>query len=103
MKLIYTHENGFLVNNIRNLLEQASIQVIVKNEFASGGAGDLSPFDTWPELWLINENDFEKATQVINSSISKPCSKDWVCEKCGEPNDTSFDFCWRCNTSRPAL
>lgn len=103
MKLIYTNENAFLVNNIKNLLQQASIEVMLKNEFASGGAGDLSPFDTWPELWLINDSDFENANQIIDSSISKPGSKDWICEQCGESNDASFDFCWSCNTSRPAL
>ncbi|HBY87015.1 MAG TPA: hypothetical protein DEO86_14205, partial [Colwellia sp.] len=38
MKLIYTNENTFLVNNAKNILENQNIEVTLKNEFASGAA-----------------------------------------------------------------
>lgn len=47
MKLIYTNENRFLVSNMKNIVENAGIEVTLKNEFAFGGVGDLSPFECW--------------------------------------------------------
>ncbi len=60
MKLIYTNENTFLVNNIKNILENNGFTVTIKNEYVSGAAGDLAPFDTWLELWLINDEKLLK-------------------------------------------
>jgi hypothetical protein len=95
MKLIYTNENRFLVTNAKNLLENAGIEVVLRNEFAAGGAGDLSPFDTWLELW-VEDLDYEKSLQVIKYSSGSDDDVEWVCDNCHETNDAAFDFCWSC-------
>lgn len=58
MKKVFTHENRLIVFNLKNLLQEQGIECLVKNEFASGGVGDLSPFETWPELWVLNDPRF---------------------------------------------
>ncbi len=55
MKLVFTNESTFLVNNVKNLLEAQKIKVFIKNEYAQGAIGEISPFDSWPELWVIND------------------------------------------------
>jgi len=99
MKLIYTTENRYLVHNIQNIVENAGIVIMFKNEFAAGAAGDLVPHETWLELW-VNDADYDKALAVIAASFSSVDDVDWLCDHCGEKNDASFDFCWQCQTSR---
>lgn len=101
MKLIYTNENRYLVHNIQNIVENAGISIMLKNEFAAGAAGDLIPHETWLELWVINDSDYDKALAVIDSSFSANNAPEWVCSHCKESNDASFDFCWKCLNSRP--
>jgi putative signal transducing protein len=101
MKLIYTNENRYLVHNIQNLVENADIEIMLKNEFAAGAAGDLVPHETWLELWVANDSDYDKAMQTIKSSFSASSDADWICRNCNEKNGASFEFCWSCQHSAP--
>ena len=96
MKLIYTHENRILVSNAQNILENAGIAVMLKNEFAGGGSGDLSFLTTWLEVWVINDEDYDTAIDVIKTSLNNTNIQDWICEGCSETNAASFDLCWNC-------
>ena len=96
MKLLYTNESPFLVNNAKNIIEQAGFEVVLKNEFAAGAAGDLSPFDTWLELWLTKESDFLKAKKLLDTELNKSHGSDWFCQHCHERNDAAFEICWQC-------
>jgi hypothetical protein len=98
MKLIYTNENRLLVGNAKNILEAHGIEVILKNEFAQSAVGQTSPSDTWPELWLMNDSDYESASRVIGSSLSEENAPEWICSQCGESNDASFEICWKCQS-----
>ena len=101
MKLVYTNENRLLVGNAKNLLEAESIDVFLKNEFAQSGIGETSPIDTWPELWVLNDGDYDRAVTILENSLSAESAPEWVCEKCGETNDASFEVCWNCQAERP--
>lgn len=65
MKLIYSHENPALVGLARNLLEDAGIAVSVKNEFSA--AGMAPPYNINQELWLLDDDDFEKARDLLSA------------------------------------
>lgn len=95
--LIFSHENPMIVANIRNILDSARIEVVIKNEFAGGAVGELSAFDAWPEIWLVNERDQSQAEALINESQRQSQSPDWFCRYCKEPNDASFEICWNCS------
>ncbi|NOQ93855.1 MAG: DUF2007 domain-containing protein [Methylophaga sp.] len=101
MKLIYTNENRYLVHNIQNIVENSGITIMLKNEFAAGAAGDLVPHETWLELWVLNDNDYDKAIAAIDSSFSSVNETEWTCRNCNEVNNASFDFCWNCQHSSP--
>jgi hypothetical protein len=96
MKLIYTHENRLLVNNIQNILENAGIEVTLKNEYAGGGSGDLSFLTTWLEVWILNDKDYDRAMDIIKTAFNNTTIEDWICNNCSEPNATSFELCWNC-------
>jgi hypothetical protein len=96
MKLIYTNENRLLVNNAQNILENVGISVTLKNEYAGGASGDLSFLHTWLELWVVNDNDYEAARDLLNHTLHRSNTMDWICNDCKETNDASFDLCWNC-------
>jgi hypothetical protein len=102
MKMVYTNENRFLVSNAKNILELQGIDVTLKNEFASGAIGEVSAFDAWVEVWVLNDSDYEQACSIIESSLSKENAEEWVCTSCKEINDASFELCWNCQSESPA-
>ncbi|MFT5221327.1 MAG: hypothetical protein ACI87H_003474 [Gammaproteobacteria bacterium] len=98
MKKLYTNENRMIVFNLKNVLEGEGIASIVVNEFASGGVGDLAAFDTWPELWVEDETQFEQANSIVQN-IFNGKDDDWFCRGCQEQNDAAFRICWQCGRS----
>ena len=96
MKKLYTHENRIIIFNLKNVLQAEGIEAVVINEFAAGGAGDLATFDTWPELWIEDESELERAQSVIDGILHSRASGDWFCRACNEKNDPSFQICWSC-------
>jgi len=98
MKLVYTHENAALAQNAKNLLENTGIKTFYKNEFASGGAGDLVPAETWPEIHVLDDDDYDKAVELIKSLTAATEKPDWKCANCAEPNGAMFESCWNCQT-----
>ena len=102
MTKIYTHPNLYQVVNIQNLLDLKRIRTSVRNEFASGGSGELAPQDVWPELWLEDERDLGLAQNIL-AEIAANEQDDWYCGQCGESNAGSFDFCWDCEAPRKKI
>ncbi|MCF6281060.1 MAG: DUF2007 domain-containing protein [Candidatus Polarisedimenticolaceae bacterium] len=97
MKKLYTHENHLFVHNAKHFVEEAGICCIVKNAYLAGGAGDLSPFDTWPELWVVNEDDYAAGLALLKKVFeAQQDATDWVCKQCGETNGSAFELCWKC-------
>lgn len=96
MKKLYTHENRMIIFNLKNVLETKGIAATIMNEFASGGAGDLATFDTWPELWINEDRQFEKAESLLEQILGNHNDNFWYCRGCQEKNDASFEICWNC-------
>lgn len=97
MKLVFTHENLLIVSNIQNILTQNSINVVIKNQYTAGGAGDIAPQETWPELWVEDGSDYNKAISLIDTIEKQNLeNKSWVCAYCHEENQSSFEICWHC-------
>ncbi|TEW54851.1 DUF2007 domain-containing protein [Psychromonas sp. RZ22] len=98
MKMIYTNENIFITNNLKNILEAQGINTFIKNEFSQGAIGGVSVFDAWPEVWVFDNADFERAQVIANSLQSSKGDIDWVCEHCSEHNESVFEICWNCQS-----
>ena len=65
MKCLYTHDNLFVVYNIRNILANNNIDCEIRNELVSSGAGELPPTEVWPELWVLRERDYEQSEKIL--------------------------------------
>jgi hypothetical protein len=101
MKLIYTNENRFIVSNIRNIIQNSGIETQLKNEYIAGAAGDLAPLDTWLEIWVKEDKDYNKAIKIIKDLKQTDNELDWVCDECHELNHAAFEICWQCQAERP--
>ena len=90
-----------MVFQIKQLLDKQGIPCFVKNEFAIGAMGELSPMDVLPEIWTDDPQWLPKAQQFIadfeNQSLN---SFPWICSQCHEQNGASFELCWQCGEDR---
>lgn len=104
MEKIYWHSDRFMVYRIKQLLDDNDIPNFIKNEFAIGAIGELSPMDIMPEVWLTDAEWQPKAKQLI-AEFDQPGSietEPWHCAECGEDNEANFALCWQCGVARQA-
>lgn len=102
MQKIFWHHDRFRIYQIKQLLDDHGIPNYIKNEFAIGAMGELSPMDIMPEVWLADAEWQTKAEKLI-AEFDEPTteSKPWVCAKCGEQNEANFAICWQCGAAKP--
>ena len=100
MKLVYTHPNPVVVAQARSAVELSGIECIVRNEYAGGAIGELAPIDTWPELWVVSDSEFAKATQLLEQQHARTKLDEWKCDLCGAMSPTTFELCWQCAAER---
>lgn len=102
MKKVYTHENILIVENARNCLVQAGIEPELRNQFSAGGMGELSPIETWPELW-VGDAQYGEAKRVVDPLLGGLDGPVWRCGHCHEENESTFLHCWQCQTPNDDL
>lgn len=103
MKKVYSSDSFFLVGHLRELLENHHIRCIAKNEFLLGAAGELPPMECWPELWIAEHFQYEKARELIEEFLAgnSEDAGEWCCLACGERLEGQFTACWSCGAERP--
>ena len=94
MKL-YTNNDRFMVWQVKQLLDQHNIPCFIKNEFASGAMGELSPLDCQPEVWL-NDASWQPRAEKLIAQMNTVTREEWVCPNCAETNGGNFEVCWQC-------
>jgi|TARA_B110000879_G_C11058248_1_gene465647 hypothetical protein len=102
MKLIYSHDNIMVLHVAKNLLALNDIVSFVKNEHTMPNGSGHGIGNVFLELWINHDEDYAKASKVIDSEIVNPIKKDsWNCEQCQEENDGGFEICWNCQGISP--
>jgi len=102
MKKVYSSDSYFLVGHLRQLLENNHIKCIAKNEFLFGAAGQLPPTECWPELWIAEDFQYDKAKELVEGFLAGSSEGDteWRCPECGERLEAQFTVCWSCGAER---
>ena len=54
MPVFYYDAQVFKVYQVKQLLDDAHIPCLVKNDFAQGAVGEIAPLDSAPEIWLVD-------------------------------------------------
>lgn len=96
MKRVYTGENVFDAQLVRDRLEEAGISAALHGAMLAGAVGEL-PADTRPSVWIEDDDLYERARQLIRAfERGGPAGPDWTCPRCGERNGPAFETCWHC-------
>lgn len=103
MKRVYSSDNPLIVGHLKRVLEANHIACMIRNEFLLGGAGELPPIECWPELWVVEDSQQQKARALVESvlAMGTESGEDWRCSDCGEPLEGQFTACWACGAERP--
>ena len=99
MKKLTSAESLITINHYKNLLAAEGIRTEIRNQHLGSILGEMPYAETWPEVWVVNDLDFDRATQLIKSAESESPGRAWRCKKCGEENEGQFAACWQCGTS----
>ena len=101
MRLIYSSLKLLEVHHLKNLLEAEGIRCHIKNELLSRLAGDIPFTECAPELWLLDDRDFERARRIVADFDRIPLAGPaWRCPECGEALEGQFSACWRCGAPK---
>jgi hypothetical protein len=102
MKRVYSSQNTMMAGLIKGLLENNGIDCLMKNQILSSGIGELPLNECWPEVWISDDDDFDRAMELVEHALSSPENppSSWRC-KCGEEIEGQFELCWHCGNPRP--
>jgi hypothetical protein len=50
---------------MKGVLESEGIEAFVKNEFLSGLAGEVPFMESWPEVWVVHDEESDHAQAII--------------------------------------
>ena len=64
--------------------------------------GEVPFFETWPQLWVVNDLDYDRARQLIEAADAESPTEPWACPSCGEKNEGQFSVCWNCGAAADA-
>jgi hypothetical protein len=86
---------------LKDLLEQAEIPCLVRNADLSMALSELTPMESGPEIWILNDEDLPRAGEILGewraAAVEDPGP--WVCP-CGEALEGQFTSCWKCGRER---
>jgi hypothetical protein len=89
---------------IKGLLDEANIPSMIRNEHLAMALGELAPSDCSPEVWILNDEDYARAKQIVDElrASNVQTNEPWVCPVCGEAIEGQFTLCWNCGKERHA-
>ena len=100
MKKLTSSESLITINHFKNVLESEGIASQIKNEHLGSIVGEMPFIEVWPELWVVNDLEYDRAKQLIDTAISDESPKaSWKCRNCGEENEGQFAACWNCDNA----
>ena len=104
MKQLFVSQILVEVESLKELLDKAGIPCTIRNQQGSSLAGVVPFVEVFPELWVVNDADFDRAKglleeQASGDDIERPI---WVCSGCGEKHAGLFTACWKCGRENDA-
>ena len=98
MKEIFRHRELHQVTRSMDILENAGIETLLRNENLSVTAAPIPEF--FPHLCVLNDEEFPKAVKLLgehDEKMAKGAEVQLRCPSCGEMNPGNFDVCFSCH------
>ncbi|WP_018954584.1 DUF2007 domain-containing protein [Thioalkalivibrio sulfidiphilus] len=101
MKRVFFASDPAAAGFIQGVLENEGIQCMVKNRLLFGASGELPPTECWPEVWVMEDGDEDRAREIIEAvTAAGDEGPGWTCPGCGEQLEPVFTQCWNCGRER---
>jgi len=100
MKRLTTAPNLAVATLWADLLTHTGVPTSVQRQYASSVAGEVPPDQTLPELWVMDDDQLERARSLLHE-LRHPPHRRWRCPGCGELIEGPFEQCWNCGTAMP--
>ncbi len=99
MRLLFTSRNVAEIGLLRGFLEFEGIECFARNEQISMAMGEVPFLECQPQLWIVSDADWERASAVLSRYHGQQEEKfeAWICPDCGETNEGQFGACWQCD------
>ena len=104
MKRLFVSQSLVEVESLKELLSTDGILCTMRNQQGSSLAGEVPFVEVFPELWVINDADFDRAKELLEEQGSgdEVEGPTWVCAGCGEKHVGLFTACWKCGHENDA-
>lgn len=98
MKKVTSADSLITISHYRNLLASEGIPAFIRNEYLGAIVGEMPYQEVWPELWVRNDLDYDRAVQLIDGAkiLGESPRAPWACAHCGTDNEGQFAACWSC-------
>lgn len=102
MKKVTSSDSLVTISHYKNLLESEGISAFLKNEHLGSIMGEMPFQEVWPQLWVRNDLDYDRALQLIDSQkiADESPNAAWRCSNCDTENEGQFAACWRCSEAQ---
>ncbi len=102
MKKVTSSDSLVIINHYKNVLTSEGIPAVIKNEHLGSIVGEMPFQEVWPELWVENDLDYDRAKQLLDADtiIDESPGSSWRCRRCNEDNEPQFGACWSCGEAR---
>jgi len=104
MKRLVVSQSLIEVESLKELLSTDGILCTIRNQQGSSLAGEVPFVEVFPELWVVNDADVDRAKEILEGQASgdevgRPM---WICAGCGEKHVGLFTACWKCGRENDA-
>ena len=99
MRKVTSADSIVTINHYKNLLASEGITAFLKNEHFGSIMGEIPFQEIWPELWIQNDFDYDRALELIEGGkfSEEVLATLWTCNTCGTKNEGQFSACWSCS------
>jgi len=104
MKRVFQSSDYYSAQLLKAYLLDNGIEATVTGEMLIGAIGEI-PANSYPSLWVVDDDDYDKAKALIDSYESDLSTAEnehthWTCPQCSELIETQFSQCWSCGKLR---
>jgi hypothetical protein len=90
------------IGMLQSSLEELGIACLIRNEHLSMAKGEIPFTECYPELWILNDDDYSRAKDMIDTwrTSKAEIHDEWLCPGCGETIEGQFTSCWKCGREK---
>jgi hypothetical protein len=102
LKKVTAVDSLVTINHYKNILSSEGIPAFIRNEYLGSIVGEMPFQEVWPQLWVENDLDHDRAVQLIDAArtIDESPQESWRCAACNTENEGQFAACWNCETQK---